>query len=407
MCKTKAAVAKAQFLRCADVGCVLVASGTSIDAGCASMGKDDAPAAPSDPRFSWVEERVVATLKVKADKFKRMLNTGDEKAALWKFFEQDDACAYFVDGMKDMFCYTTAPASQKKKMMWMLKAELQISEEHRGVGDGGRPSPKLLEKDQTLAGVFLLLISNPKNTGLARDDRRRARRGAPQDGRRDGVALGQTEEDAAAAAARRHARVPAAALEGERLDARARDLGRHVADQIGGDQDRLRRPSTRAPVPARASTSAELSRDGAYIDGLSVEGARWDVQAGLLDEAMAGEFLPAAPRRPRQGDDDRQGRRATCTSACATRRWTAGRRTFTAGLDEAAARQGDGGRRAADERQEEPVGRLVRCCFDTISRPHELRGWRACRGRTWGDASLALRYKTTACVQGSCRGLRR
>ena len=131
------------------------------------MGKDDASAAPSDPRFSWVEERVVATLKVKADKFKRMLNTGDEKAALVKFFE-DEGCmrVYFVDGTKDMFCYTTAPASQKKKMMWMLKAEPgQISAKNIAasvmVGD---LSPKLLENmHQTLAGVFLPLISNPKN----------------------------------------------------------------------------------------------------------------------------------------------------------------------------------------------------------------------------------------------------
>ena len=131
------------------------------------MGKDDATAAPSDPRFSWVEERVVATLKVKADKFKRMLNTGDEKAALVKFFE-DEGCmrVYFVDGTKDMFCYTTAPASQKKKMMWMLKAEPgQISAKNIAasvmVGD---LSPKLLENmHQTLAGVFLPLISNPKN----------------------------------------------------------------------------------------------------------------------------------------------------------------------------------------------------------------------------------------------------
>ena len=91
---------------------------------------------------------MVATLKVKADKFKRMLNTGDEKAALVKFFE-DEGCmrVYFVDGTKDMFCYTTAPASQKKKMMWMLKAEPgQISAKNIAasvmVGD---LSPKLLK----------------------------------------------------------------------------------------------------------------------------------------------------------------------------------------------------------------------------------------------------------------------
>merc|ERR1711977_320966 len=37
------------------------------------------------------------------------------------------------------------------------------------------------------------------------------------------------------------------------------------------------------------------TRDGAYIHGLYVEGARWDMQAGVLEDAIMKELYPIMP----------------------------------------------------------------------------------------------------------------
>ena len=41
--------------------------------------------------------------------------------------------------------------------------------------------------------------------------------------------------------------------------------------------------------------AAGASRDGAYINGLFCEGARWDAQAGVLDDAIMKQLYPALP----------------------------------------------------------------------------------------------------------------
>ena len=52
----------------------------------------------------------------------------------------------------------------------------------------------------------------------------------------------------------------------------------------------------------------EPARDGAYAHGLFVEGARWDVQAGVLDDAIMKQLYPPLPliliKAQTQGKDE-------------------------------------------------------------------------------------------------------
>lgn len=45
----------------------------------------------------------------------------------------------------------------------------------------------------------------------------------------------------------------------------------------------------------RIADSRSAPRDGAYVHGLLMEGARWDVQAGIIMDSRLKELFPAMP----------------------------------------------------------------------------------------------------------------
>ena len=65
-----------------------------------------------------------------------------------------------------------------------------------------------------------------------------------------------------------------------------------------------------ADVTKKASPDEveSATREGAYAHGFSLEGARWDMNAGTLEEAKMKEMY--RPRRPHQGEPAGQARRA-------------------------------------------------------------------------------------------------
>eukprot|EP00962_Isochrysis_galbana_P001299 scaffold330_cov109-Isochrysis_galbana.AAC.11 len=96
-----------------------------------------------------------------------MASGEDTAAPLLKFLKEEDCAAiYFQDGAKDMSCYSFPPAGNKKKLVCMLKprsAKYVKPEEMDGIIMFDL-SPKLLESmHATLEGVFLPIMSNPKN----------------------------------------------------------------------------------------------------------------------------------------------------------------------------------------------------------------------------------------------------
>jgi len=103
----------------------------------------------------------------KSDKYRKMASTDETAAPLLKFFSDEDCAAiYFMDGAKDMSCFSVPPTSNKKKLFCMLKprsAKYAKAEEMEGMIMFDL-SPKLLESmHATMEGVFLPIMSNPKN----------------------------------------------------------------------------------------------------------------------------------------------------------------------------------------------------------------------------------------------------
>ena len=48
-------------------------------------------------------------------------------------------------------------------------------------------------------------------------------------------------------------------------------------------------------VSKKSAEEVEAARDGAYVNGLFVEGARWDLQSGVLDDAIMKQLYPQMP----------------------------------------------------------------------------------------------------------------
>ena len=73
----------------------------------------------SDARSLWVEERVMGLFKMsKPDKYRKMASGEETGAPLLKFFDSEDCSAiYFLDGAKDMSCFSAPPTSNKKKRL--------------------------------------------------------------------------------------------------------------------------------------------------------------------------------------------------------------------------------------------------------------------------------------------------
>ena len=108
----------------------------------------------------------MAVLKVKADKFKRLLASDEASAPLMSFLHDESTLRVFlVDGAKEMACYDIPPAATKKKVLYLLKpAEMAVSANTFDKLIVGDISPRLLENMYAvLEAVYLPIMSNPLN----------------------------------------------------------------------------------------------------------------------------------------------------------------------------------------------------------------------------------------------------
>jgi dynein heavy chain len=117
--------------------------------------------------LSLVEERCVAVLKVKADKFKRLMQNDDAAEALVNFMNNENVKTVFIaDGAKEMATYEVPPTNTKKKVLYLLKPEdmsVNTAEAFSSLTIGDI-SPRLLENMYAvLEGVYLPIMSNPAN----------------------------------------------------------------------------------------------------------------------------------------------------------------------------------------------------------------------------------------------------
>ena len=124
--------------------------------------------ADSSARDAWVEERVVLSLKVKAEKFKKFLAAEEVNRDVLNFLNNPDCRRVFIgDGTaKDMVCFATPPANYKKKLLYFLKLD-RVPLEKENIGkvcvSGELPPGVLDNMFKTCTEVYLPLLSNSHN----------------------------------------------------------------------------------------------------------------------------------------------------------------------------------------------------------------------------------------------------
>jgi len=120
-----------------------------------------------DARTQWVEDVVVPGLKIKVERFRKLLNSEADAAVVRDFLDATEAHAiYFADGAKELAVYAQAPANLKKKMLYLAKGEggPLTADSVRSAVMYGDLHPKPLDGMlQVCADVYLPLISSPAN----------------------------------------------------------------------------------------------------------------------------------------------------------------------------------------------------------------------------------------------------
>ena len=119
-----------------------------------------------DERMDWLCERVVASLKSKADKFEKLVQT--EEGDIIKSFMDNESKSklFFIDGAKEMSVFEIPPANTKKKVFFCMKPEevkINTNEIASQIVCGDLPTALLENFWSVLEGVYLPVLSNPKN----------------------------------------------------------------------------------------------------------------------------------------------------------------------------------------------------------------------------------------------------
>ena len=124
-------------------------------------------AAGDAARVQYLAERVALTLNCKSDKFKKLMAMEEASRPVMDFFIEPGCMRVFVaDGGKELTCFQTPPANQKKKMIYFVKkSKCAVTGEN--VKDEvlhGDIAPQVLQHlfDAT-SDVYMPLLTNSDN----------------------------------------------------------------------------------------------------------------------------------------------------------------------------------------------------------------------------------------------------
>ena len=121
----------------------------------------------TDPRLSWLETRVLSSLKCKPVDWKKFINS-ESIDVITQFLDQESLVTrvcFICHNGPNLSAQFTPPPQPKKKLMYFLKPKLQhVTMENIDQLIVGDLSPAVLEQLSTLGSeVFLPLISSPAN----------------------------------------------------------------------------------------------------------------------------------------------------------------------------------------------------------------------------------------------------
>ncbi|KNC98871.1 dynein beta chain, flagellar outer arm [Spizellomyces punctatus DAOM BR117] len=126
-----------------------------------------APVVHIDGRVAWFEEKVCTALKVKNDKWKKMLMTPENVQTIVDFLDKDySTILFYLTQKEDLFPAIAFPGSLKKKSVYFLKHNVgaPITEKLDTELTMGDLSANPLEfLSVLLEEVYLPLLTNPKN----------------------------------------------------------------------------------------------------------------------------------------------------------------------------------------------------------------------------------------------------
>ncbi|KAJ3249578.1 hypothetical protein HDU78_000105 [Chytriomyces hyalinus] len=119
-----------------------------------------------DPRSYWFEEKVCTALKIKADKFKKMLTIAENIEIFGQFLEKEfNTLLFFLNQKEELLPAVVFPSQLKKKSIYFLKknlgAPLTVLDQELIMGDLSSNPLEFLSI--LLEEVYLPLLTNPKN----------------------------------------------------------------------------------------------------------------------------------------------------------------------------------------------------------------------------------------------------
>ena len=126
-----------------------------------------ANAASEAARQDWFTERVIVSLQVKSEKFKKMMLQEEAARPMLDFFTLAECQRVFVcEGAKELACFDTVPGNQKKKMIYFIKPRQVVLTADNCSTEVicGDLSPGILPQlHGATADIYLPLLTNPHN----------------------------------------------------------------------------------------------------------------------------------------------------------------------------------------------------------------------------------------------------
>ncbi|KAJ3051836.1 hypothetical protein HK097_007152 [Rhizophlyctis rosea] len=132
-------------------------------------GGDDAPAVVHvDPRVGWFEEKVCNALKIKNDKWKKMVGVPENNDTITKFLDTPTpTLLFYLTAKEDLLPATTFPSALRKKSIYFLKSNPSLHpiteklDQELVLGDLSSNPLEFLST--LLEEVYLPLLTNPRN----------------------------------------------------------------------------------------------------------------------------------------------------------------------------------------------------------------------------------------------------
>ena len=122
--------------------------------------------AHSDPRHAWLEDWVSLKLGVKADRYRKLLASPDEAAAITTFFESRDCmCVFFAVKNKGLKASLEPPSSCAKAAYFvkLTRGAISATDIDAAVAPGELAADMLGQMFKLCQEVYLPIISHSEN----------------------------------------------------------------------------------------------------------------------------------------------------------------------------------------------------------------------------------------------------